>query len=676
MSIFLRYKDKIITYLYLIFCLFLISPLNLVYQPSGGLDASWQIAMSLAEKNHLTFGKDFIFSFGPLGFLHSKYIIAHSKYWLLLFDSCILFCCGVVLWHFLQKYQSWRQRRLFLPVLFALKMSAMTHLLMPLYIYFTLYYCTNKKLYALFLSSTLVCLSFYIKVNYGIILVAVQIVALLYLFLIYREKRIQLIGIFFYQALLLLAPSFFLNVSLMDYITGSLHLISAYNDSMYLPIRWIDLKTIFAISLIALFFYLLWLTRPEWFRSREKILGFILCSLYFYLIFKNGFVRNDSGHMNEFFRLSFLPFIIWYFYFGADLPKKYSWVIFCMIVLTYVPLAQTKRDRALLNKELLSLSHISYIQDIFTDQTEKKIMDPQLSSSVKIKPYQLSLIGKSSVDIIPWEISEIYLNGLSYDPRPVIQSYSAYDRYLDQKNYEKYTSASAPDFLLFSLMTIDNRYPFWDESITKRAILSNYRLISDRLPEIKDKLKMECFDSAYYLAKNPDVSVAIKEGKFKSAYDHYLKIGKWDYRPTCEQYEVLLLKKRTKPLTTQTIKKTTFYLTINEEYIVPESDQLLYLYANVKYNLMGKLLRIFSQPPPLMVRIKYNDGTEEVYRAILPILKTGVLINKKITTTAEAAGFFFNQGRNNTKIVGIKFEAGYGFEKNIEAYLEEIRLLK
>lgn len=129
-------------------------------------------------------------------------------------------------------------------------------------------------------------------------------------------------------------------------------------------------------------------------------------------------------------------------------------------------------------------------------------------------------------------------------------------------------------------------------------------------------------------------------------------------------------------MTIQTIKKITIPLTINEEYVVTDSKQLLYVYADVKYNLIGKFLRVFFQPPPLMVRMKYNDGTEEKYRAIVPILKTGVLINKKITTNVEAAAFFYNQGRNNKKIVSLTFEAGYGFEKNIKADMEEIRLLR
>ncbi|HTG00149.1 MAG TPA: hypothetical protein VK654_06135 [Nitrospirota bacterium] len=79
----MSYRDKGASWLFLVFCLLIITPLGLVIQPTDGLDASWQIAMSLAERSHLTFGRDVIFTFGPLDFLCTRYSIVHSAYWLI-----------------------------------------------------------------------------------------------------------------------------------------------------------------------------------------------------------------------------------------------------------------------------------------------------------------------------------------------------------------------------------------------------------------------------------------------------------------------------------------------------------------------------------------------------------------------------------------------------------------
>jgi hypothetical protein len=38
------------------------------------------------------------------------------------------------------------------------------------------------------------------------------------------------------------------------------------------------------------------------------------------------------------------------------------------------------------------------------------------------------------------------------------------------------------------------------------------------------------FNEASYLAKNPDVAQAIRAGRYKSAYDHWLKFGRFENR--------------------------------------------------------------------------------------------------------------------------------------------------
>src|SRR4051794_27622935 len=38
-------------------------------QPRAGLDPSWQIALHMAASDRLTYGRDVVFTYGPLGFL-------------------------------------------------------------------------------------------------------------------------------------------------------------------------------------------------------------------------------------------------------------------------------------------------------------------------------------------------------------------------------------------------------------------------------------------------------------------------------------------------------------------------------------------------------------------------------------------------------------------------------
>src|ERR1700730_1906518 len=51
--------------LWIILASFPVPPFGL----GSGLDASWGYALNMAHAQHLVFGKDFIFTFGPLGYL-------------------------------------------------------------------------------------------------------------------------------------------------------------------------------------------------------------------------------------------------------------------------------------------------------------------------------------------------------------------------------------------------------------------------------------------------------------------------------------------------------------------------------------------------------------------------------------------------------------------------------
>jgi len=92
-----------IRYLFIAFLLFLIFP-PFFYHPTGrGLDASYIIAIHLAFKYHLVFGKDIVFTFGPLGILNDRFPIAVLRLVYLLFDLYFLLTTGMILCEIIKK---------------------------------------------------------------------------------------------------------------------------------------------------------------------------------------------------------------------------------------------------------------------------------------------------------------------------------------------------------------------------------------------------------------------------------------------------------------------------------------------------------------------------------------------------------------------------------------------
>ena len=113
-----------------------------------------------------------------------------------------------------------------------------------------------------------------------------------------------------------------------------------------------------------------------------------------------------------------------------------------------------------------------------------------------------------------------------------------------------------------------------------------------------------------------------------------------------------LLRKREDPLHVTSRKISDTLIGINKQYIIPKDDNLLIMSAEIKYNMTGKLKNIIFRHSFINIRIFYEDGGSGVYRLILPELKHGVIINKRIISPLDAYTLFRYQGRKNEKITG------------------------
>ena len=121
-------------------------------------------------------------------------------------------------------------------------------------------------------------------------------------------------------------------------------------------------------------------------------------------------------------------------------------------------------------------------------------------------------------------------------------------------------------------------------------------------------------------------------------------------------------------------KKISFKL--DEDIILPVSENPIVFSADISYSLKGKLARLFFQPPYLHCQVTYANGVQENFRVIDKILRGGIFISPKVTTQAEAAGFFLNGGKHNLKVSKVRFWAKYGggFCEKFKGHFEECLL--
>ena len=91
-------------------------------------------------------------------------------------------------------------------------------------------------------------------------------------------------------------------------------------------------------------------------------------------------------------------------------------------------------------------------------------------------PLTRKIVGTGTVDLVGNEQTAIFYNGFHYSPRPVFQSFAAYNQPLEQLNYNFLASDRAPDFVLMKLNAIDERLAALDDALILRLLPQLYEV--------------------------------------------------------------------------------------------------------------------------------------------------------------------------------------------------------
>lgn len=608
-----------VRYVLLAFFTFLFFPLAFYQAPQTGLDPSWKIALHLATQYDLIFGKDFVFTYGPLGIFYSRLPIAVSRITYLLFDLFLLFNFLFLLNDILKK------RRNIILYLFIFGSILVTMYEAPeqwlfffmLFNLFSFLQQTDKIIY-LALAGLLAIVCFYVKLSLGIVAIVIFMVFICYFLTQRNIKPMTVLKIFlaFISTILLSAQA--LNVNLTGYIFSGLQLINAYNDAMgiqgdpvFVPYLIVALFLILCFAVWLGYRLLQIITHHEILKNREELLILGTLSLYLFILFKSGFVRTDGTHVAYFFRGIIFTVSLLYLFTQNSKQKivvLYSWLTLSVSIWAVVTMPGTTnyltsnliRDKA--NQV------VNYVVG-FGDYGNSAEM-----YATHQNPELKKLIGNKSIDVVPVEISQAYFNGLAYRPRPVIQSYSAYNGYLDDLNSNKYNQQSSPDFILFSLSSIDYRYPFFDETRTKLSILSGYQ--TEQVLE-----------------------------------------------------DQIVLSKRVHPKKIIEGKEEMKTVKFGEDFTIPKTTSLQFTRVLIEYSFFGKLRRLFFKPPELTSTLTLENGDQYKFRAIPTILSGGVILNKFIDSNEEFELLMSTEGLLNANIDKVRFESAlgeYGFKNEVK----------
>jgi hypothetical protein len=224
--------------------------------------------------------------------------------------------------------------------------------------------------------------------------------------------------------------------------------------------------------------------------------------------------------------------------------------------------------------QLISLNIVKHQHDMVKSQLKRKHNLPRVKDNVK----------QATIDIFPPDQGIAFLNELNYHPRPVFQSYNAYNEHLLNLNAKFYANNNAPEFVLFKLAPIDNRFPLMEDSQVLKILARDYR------PLLTEK-------GYTLLQRDPRGSG--------------------------------LVINTTQPLLQKTI---TFDETVNIQDL---SSKNLTLKLNIQSSLLGKATKFLLKAPEVVLNMTTVNNKPLRYRIIPSMVNTDFMFNPLVRNENE-----------------------------------------
>ena len=540
------------------YAVYLLLPMQGVENAAPTLDGSWQIALQVAVDQGLVFGRDFHSTYGPLGFLAARVLGDSTKWIILAYDIFVSLQLLLVCWCVYARTKHLVALALLFGVFYVLA-GAGYFLDAPVVLFllstFWLYDQNDRPSWVKFcLAVVNAILAFYIKANLGLAAVG-QVLGISLLQGVPKGARMSALAHILVTIGALLGSTLIVKVDLLSFVVSSSHFANGYNDSMYIGLS--DKEYLnWAIGALVLVGLSVLATAIG---GRAPLLG-LSCAAFVFLLFKQAFVRSD-GHIYVFFEYVAVP-CAFLALFTSGRVRAWNSVALAYVLLMACWQGGIQYPFNPVERGALKWGQLQHYVTSFTRHPETPSGVPPISEAIK------QIVQQSPIDEIPHTAAIPYYAGLHYVPRPVIQSYQAFDGFLDGLNAE-YVAERGPPFFMVRLGCIDDRHCFFDDTQLKLSMLQYYDVVAEDGPYV-------------------------------------------------------LVQRRATPLQREKKLVRTGRLKLGEPLVITPSSGLQVVEFDVGYSTRGKMRRLFYKPRPLRVAIESDKGSKS-YRGIVPILNAGVI---------------------------------------------------
>jgi len=460
--------------------------------PSTGPDASWVAGLYMGLDQGLRFGTQFVFAYGPLGFLEQP-VLYDTGLWVI----AILYRAAIYLGLTTALLWSARKWMPLLPAaLLVYGMLAIGYLEgAAVLLAFTVCAAAlneaappwSKPLVA-FGGAGLAAIELLGKLNFGLTVLTLSLVTLAGL--PGRRRTLSLFALTFLATLTagwLLAGQGLENVP--EFVSRSAQVLGGYSEAMGTNVSDVAWQRPWAILSVLLL--LVSAASIPTSTTAKRVALPTLAVVFGFAMLKQSFVRQGLGNAMDFFPLMLGAAVA----LAWQLPVRFRQLPpHALAVLLVVPLAVLSivtLPRSSVWEALQPGDHLDYLrQDLraLASGSERAELSEDAAARMRaryrIDAKTLDLLNDRAVAVAPYEIGAAWAYGLDWRPLPVIQGYQAYTPELDAVNVAALAAPERPEAILnqntgqFGERTgasIDDRLWSWDPPAAGRTTLCRYR---------------------------------------------------------------------------------------------------------------------------------------------------------------------------------------------------------
>jgi hypothetical protein len=325
--------------------------------------------------------------------------------------------------------------------------------------------------------------------------------------------------------------------------------------------------------------------------------------------------------MIGFFYCALLPLTTYPYLLDDSLrfEKIHRWIFIVAIAFSLIGLENSLWGVVRQSLAIVQRKAWDNIESVVHWENTRQVYRDQLSIARKsVNLHQTKeLIGEATLDVLGFEQSAALLNRFNYKPRPVIQSYSTFMPYLAKLNGDFFASDKAPEYVLMKIQSIDGRLPMMDDPHVMALLAYRYEYIR--------------IEKNFYLWKRND-----------DPFDS-------------EIFKPKFIRSQSEPINTElNIKDLT--------------SQPLWLVADLKPSLLGKVRSFLYKPPQVMLSIKDVAGNSRDYLMPLPQGRTGFIVSPIIEDIIDYMHFSNNDSLKQVLSIEVRIPPEH--EKYFESSVE------